>query len=726
MQQIGAGAVASIATLAVVLTLGLLSFAPLGRTASSLGITAAFVSVVLGGLTYGLLGRSAMPVGGPSSATALIFAGLAAQLASDADASLSNQRELEAIISVLSATVVLMGAIQVALGAAGLGKLAKFVPQPVLAGFMNGVAVLIVISQLPPLLGVGMLDHQTGPFLARVQPCAVALGLVTVTITAVAGRRWPRLPAPLIGLAAGVSLYALFRALFPDMALGEVIGPLPQTIPTPHAAERLLGDETASFAWRHAADVATTAAILALISSLETLLGALAIDQQVDSRHHAGRELVAVGAGNIVSGLFGGLPLVLLRARAQASLRAGGKGWRAAVGGACFFGVLYLFGPALALLPKAVLAGIMLVIAFGLVDRWTHQLLKQVRAGERSEDVKQSLLVVAVVCGVTIWQGFVIGVGVGVLASLVVFIRSVNRSLIRARFTGAERSSRRTYPGAQEHVLAEARRQIEIRELEGALFFGSAGRLASEADALDAQCRYLIVDFKRVSTIDESGAVLLQQLSLRLRRRGISLLMSGVTEANRHGLRLRAFGCFRERPRSDWFADVDYATEAAEQALLATAGRQWDDDAGVPLESCTLFRELSPPEIALVLKHMTGIQLAPGEQLFRQHDPADQLYVLTRGSISIVAHSGGARVSRRYASFSPGVLLGETAMLDRGGRTADATADTHTEIYALTETALDAIVRAEPGIGARLYRNIAVHLSERLRRATVLQTTNDV
>ena len=724
LKEILAGAVASIATLAVVLTLGLVGFAPLGGQASSLGITAAFVSVVLGGVAYALLGRSAMPVGGPSSATALIFASLAAQLVGDAHVSPTNASDLGAVISLLCATVMLMGAIQIAMGVAGLGKLAKFVPQPVLAGFMNGVAVLIVISQLPPLLGVASLDLRAGSLLERVQPFAVALGLWTVMITALAGRRWPRLPAPLIGLAAGLSLYALVRALFPNVGLGEVIGPLPQSIPSPDAAARLLTPQTAAFAWRHAGDVLTTALVLALISSLETVLGALSIDQQVNARHDAGRELVAVGVSNMVAGLFGGLPLVLLRARALATLRAGGTGRSAALAGTAFFGALYFCGPALALLPKAVLAGIMFVIAFGLVDRWTHQLVKQVGAGERSADVKQSLFVVAFVCGVTIWQGFVIGVGVGVLASLVVFIRSMNRSLMRSRFTAAARPSRRIYSDAQEQLLVEARRCIEIRELEGALFFGSADRLAVEADALDAGCCYFVLDFKRVSTIDESGAVLLQQLSMRLRRRGISLLMAGVTERNGHGLRLRAFGCFREAPRDDWFADVDYATEAAEQALLARAGTQWDGDAGVPLETCTLFRDLDPSQVSKVRRHMVRMRLARGEQLFRQNDAGDRLYVLTRGSISIVAHSGGTRVSRRFAAFSPGVMLGETAMLDGGGRTADATADTDTEIYALAQSALDTLAGSEPEIGARLYRNIAIHLSERLRRATSLQSAD--
>lgn len=720
-REVVAGLVACTATLAVVLTLGLLAFAPLGHGAASAGVTAAFVSASMGGLVFALLGRSAMPVGGTSSAVALIYAALLAQLVSDPRVSLADRGSVEAIVAVASATVLLMGAIQVAFGVLGLGRLAKFVPQPVLAGFMNGVAVLIVLSQLPSLLGVPASELANGALLQQARPFALALGLGTAALTWLVANRRPRWPAPLLGLAAGIGLYAALKALDPTLALGEAIGPLPEALPAADLVERLVRPDIASFAWRHAGDVLTSALILALISSLESVLGVLAINQQLNARPNAGSELAALGLANIVAGFFGGLPMVLLRARALATIRAGGKGWRAALAGAILFGALYLLGgPALELLPKPVLAGIMLTIAVGLMDRWTHQLVAQLRAGERSVDARQSLLVIAVVCGVTVWKGFVVGVAVGVLASLVVFIRAMNRSLVRARFSAVARPSRRIYAPEQEQLLAQARKRIEVRELEGALFFGSADRLSDEAEALDPQCRCLLLDLRRVSTIDESGAVLLQQLSRRLRERGIALRMAGVTTANAHGRRLRAFGCFRESPRDDWFADVDYATEAAERELLREAGIE-RVDVRVPLQSSTLFRELEPRHVEVVQAQMARICLQPGEQLFRQNDAADRLYVLTRGSVSIVADADGA--GQRFASFSPGVMFGETAMLDRGGRSASAAADDEAEVYVLTEAALERVVEAEPAVGALLYRNIAVHLSDRLRRATALHST---
>jgi len=114
-------------------------------------------------------------------------------------------------------------------------------------------------------------------------------------------------------------------------------------------------------------------------------------------------------------------------------------------------------------------------------------------------------------------------------------------------------------------------------------------------------------------------------------------------------------------------------------------------------------------------------RLAAGEVLFREGDPADHLYVLTRGSITVVAGNGPEHLRQRFVSFSAGLMLGETAMLDGGGRSAGATADAEAEVFQLTQQGLDRLGREQPALASQLYRNIAVHLSARLRRATSLR-----
>ena len=106
-----------------------------------------------------------------------------------------------------------------------------------------------------------------------------------------------------------------------------------------------------------------------------------------------------------------------------------------------------------------------------------------------------------------------------------------------------------------------------------------------------------------------------------------------------------------------------------------------------------------------------------GERLFEEGDDGDRLYLLLAGSVSVLSRPGADGRSRRYLSISPGMLLGETALLDGGGRTAGAVADTEAELVALDGAALAALEREHPALAARLYRRIAVHLSQRLRAA---------
>lgn len=711
------GAVVALETVAIVLTLGLLAFAPLGASAP-LGIAAAFAAVIAGGLVYALLGSAASPSAGPTSATALILAGLVAQLVQDARFDLHSPQGLAMLLAVVASSVVLMGLFQILMGLAGLGRLARFVPQPVLAGFMNGVALLILFSQIPILLGLTPLTRLTDlASLSQAQPLALLVGLATAGTVWLVSWKWSRASSSLLGLALGCILFAVLLAVVPGVHLGDVVGPLPQGLVRPDGLLPLADSGAWTLLLDHGKSVFLTAIVLAVIGSLESLLVALASDQYAHSRHDPGRELLSLGAANMVSGLFGGLPLVLSNARCVLLLKKGAVGRGPALASVIAFAVIYAAGgPLLAMLPKVVLAGIMVTIAVALSDRWTRQLLGQWLSGERSPDLRHSLAVVALVGLVTVLFGFVAAVGMGSLLAMLIFIGAMNRSLIRERFSALERPSRRIYGPAQARLLQAERQRVVLIELEGALFFGSAERLTTEATALAPDCRCLVLDLSQVSMIDASGAMLLQQLSNQLERRGVSLLLAGVSADNERGKRLRTYGCFRASlpggGRADWWPDADRAIEAAEQMLLAQAGVD-DVQIAVPLAETSLMRRLDAQQLERVKARMEVRHLRAGEILFRQGDPGDRLYVLTQGSISIIGGKGPVR--QRFVSFSPGIMIGEMSMLDGVGRSADAIADTDAVVWSLTREAYDVLVLADPLLGERLTRNIAIHLSERLR-----------
>ena len=714
-----AGSVGSVVTLASWLTLPLLAFVALGPSAAPVGMLAGGEASLVGGFVVALIGRSAMPAAGLSSATTLLFAAAVATLSADpALQPLSRPGHLAALLATISCCVVLMGALQMLFGWLRLGAVAKYVPQPVLAGFMNSVAVLMVIAQLPALFGIaGSGARGIVPALSSWQPATLLVGLATAASVWVIGWRWPRAPAALLGMVLGCALYATFAVAWPGVRLGPQIGSLPRQLPLADVLAPLFATATGpELFMRHAEHLLLTALALAIVGSLETVMNALSTDRQVNERHDPNRELIAFGAGNVASGVFGGLPLTYQRSRAAALLAGGALSRRAAAVCAVLTGTLLIVGgPLIGLLPLTVLAGLMVTLAWGLVDPWSRSTAVRLPTGELSREMWLDLAIMVVVFAITMWLGIVTGVVVGVLLAMALFVQSMNRSLIRASYRATAQPSRRVYPALQEDFLRAGRQRIAIVELEGALFFGNADTLAAQTERLDAEVAFVVLDFRRVSTLDSSGAIVLAQLEQRLAASGRALLLAGVSAGNRHGVALRALGSVARHGPHNWFRDLDRATEFAEQALLSAAGL--GSGAGlVPLDDCSLLRGLDAPRRERLKSSMPARRLQRDETLFRQGDPGDALYVVTEGSIT--ACSPGEHGSHRYLSLSPGMMLGETALLDGRGRSADAVADVASVVHVLGQDVLERIARDDPELARQIATNIAVHLSERLRSAS--------
>ena len=196
------------------------------------------------------------------------------------------------------------------------------------------------------------------------------------------------------------------------------------------------------------------------------------------------------------------------------------------------------------------------------------------------------------------------------------------------------------------------------------------------------------------------------------------MLLAGLSEGDRHARTLRAYGAFGHEDGRHWHPDVDRALETAERALLDEAGAQLPVDE-LPLEGLALLHGVDAVQREALRALLTRVELAAHEVLFRRGEPGDRLYAIAKGSISILADvDEGVRAAHRLASFGPGVVFGETAMLDGGGRTAGAAADEPSVVYVLTREGFDAIRGGEPALANVLLLNIARELSARLRFAS--------
>jgi CRP-like cAMP-binding protein/anti-anti-sigma regulatory factor len=297
---------------------------------------------------------------------------------------------------------------------------------------------------------------------------------------------------------------------------------------------------------------------------------------------------------------------------------------------------------------------------------------------------------------------------------MALFIAVMNRSLVRSVHSGAARPSRRIYGPEEARVLADARRAITVVELEGALFFGSAERLGAEVEPLAATARFVVVDLQRVTAIDATGAIALEQLSKRLDAAGVSLLLAGVTPQGRHGVELLAAGTFVAPGSRRWFADADQALEWAEDRLLGAKERALFKE--IPLERLDLAAGLDPDELRALRRLLRRAELNPDEVLFSEGEPGDKLYLLARGAVSITV--GGGHRQSRIVTFAPGSIFGEAAMLDGAPRSATATIVEDTVVYSLSRRALEALARTDPSLSNKLLVNLGRHLSARLRQTT--------
>ena len=549
----------------------------------------------------------------------------------------------------------------------------------------------------------------------QAQPATLAVGLLTAFSVWIVSRYWKRAPASLTGLLIGCLAFFAIQWALPNVPLGAQAGIVSHRLPVPTVLLPLFG-EAGAVLQRHLLDILLTGVLLAVISSLETVLNITAFDSVLGEQTEPNRELVAVGIANIVCSALGGVPLAFLRARAIATVQAGGTTRLAAVAGCVTLGVLYYVGgPLLARLPLTVLAGLMVMVAFMLSDSWTRQLIDHWRRGDRAGEARRSLAIVGAACIVTLWLGFAAGVGLGIVLATLDFLRRMNRSLMRARYTAQQCPSRRVYPPEQEAWLKTQRSNILVLELEGALFFGNVERLGAEVERLDHRPSHLILDFSHVSALDATGAVRVMQLSRRLAQDGIVSILASIHADSRHGASLLAHSMPGSAHR--WAEDVDRAVEQAELALLKAAGRPLEPG-NLALEQCDLLRGLEPADVEHVRGVLKERRLTAGERLFAQGDPGEELFILTSGSLSIVQRDAEGRSAQRFVSFSPGMMFGEVALLDGSGRSADAIADVDSVVFALHRTGLEELERIAPQVVVRLYRNMARHLSGRLRAAS--------
>ncbi|MGO8918963.1 MAG: SLC26A/SulP transporter family protein [Stellaceae bacterium] len=711
-REIGAGMVAGLVALPVCIASGVLAYAPLGLNSMAQGASAGLTGGAFAAIFAAIFATPSFVISSPRASISIIQATLAAWLLQNpAFAGHSFM-----IIDAMSVCGLLAGVWQMLFSISGVERIIKSTPHPVLAGFINGVAFLVIAQQLGEL--VGLPAGSPGNGLAGLVEPALAIGLAVFIVYLGAWAK--RVPAMLVGLLAGIVLYHLARLGVDAQPLGPTITRAATSATLPNLPfVSLLTPGTRQAFLGIAPGLLLSSLVLALVAALESLL-AYRVAQNLSSvRTEAARDVFGQGVGNFVSALVGGVAAAASSAQATANYEAGGRSRLSVLTAAALLLLVQaVLSPVWDLIPAFAVWAVLLAIAVLLFDQWSLRLLRDLLLSPSRLIASGSwrpLAVTAVVTVITASGAVIGGVLVGIGLACLLFIADMSRSIERRRYRGDDVVSKRQRPAGDVVLLRQSGRRRAVLELQGVMFFANADELSREINDLFREADMLTLDMRAVTDIDVSAAAILQHEAARSRRSGKRLLFANLQPELVETLNSRENGV--PLPSESIFPDADTALEWMEEEALSREVRASPES--LPLERHDLMRGLTADELEIVAALLTPIGFPAGAVVCREGEEAHEMWILTRGSVSVRLLFAGATRMKRVASLAVGTIVGDMAFIEGSTRSATIVADEDVECYVLDRDAYSVLLREHPEIGIKLLANM---LGETMRR---LRATSD-
>lgn len=477
-------------------------------------------TAIVGGFLVSALGGSRFQIGGPAGAFIVLVAATVMR---------------HGIDGLILATF-LSGLFLLAAGLLGLGTFIKYIPYPVTVGFTAGIAVIIFVSQIRELLGLTLAGTEPGPILPKlatlyqalpsISPAAVGISILTVGLILGLRRYRPHWPGMLVAVAAS-AIVAVALGL-PVETIGTRFGGIPAGLPVPQLPALSLPKVLA---------VLPDALSFALLGAIESLLSAVVADSMTGRRHRSNCELVAQGAANVGSALFGGICVTGTIARTATNVRAGARGPVSGMLHSVFLLTFMLLAAPLAgYIPLAALAGVLAVVAWGMAEK--HEFAILVRASRGDAVVLLSTFLLTVFRDLT--EGILVGFGIGALLFLHRMAQAVEVEG-GGRMTTADQPD--TADGRTRYDPAlSTDRDIVVYRISGAFFFGAAAAVGAVLDRIAEHPKAYIVDFSAVSVLDSTAAATIEGFVRKARRHGAAVYVTGAHPGIRrvlltHGVR---------------------------------------------------------------------------------------------------------------------------------------------------------------------------------------------
>lgn len=673
--------------------LGVVLFASMDMSASA-GALAGLIGAAALSLTSGLGGYTRGMISAPNGPVTML---LSASLAVLGAHGVSG----DGLLVALAVLVILSGLIQLSIGLSGGGQLVKFIPYPMVAGLVSAIGILMMWSQLDPLLP--MFDSGVPSAWSMVPAATAALTFAAIYLTP---RLLPRIPGVIGGLVIGLAGFHLSVAVSPlPMPEAWVVGLIPKL------SNIHLSLDSAALDGLRWELLLPGALALAVLASIDCLVTAVVADSATGARHDSRGELAAQGIGQILAGLFGGFGGGGTKGSTLVAIDAGGRRWPAVVAGIAFLGLAVASGPIGHYLPISVLSGVIIYVGFSMLE-W-RMLLWLRRSRTRIEG-----LLVLLVVAVTLYTDLIIGVGVGVLGAMLLFIRGQIRApMIHERSTGRERRSLRLRSDEEHALLNEHGDRIVYIELRGDLFFGTVDRLFTELAKDLEQPVWMVLNMRRVQSLDLTGLDLFRQMTLRLRTHGGQMLFANIHRGAAHGHNmeklLRAFGGGHiKQGTKTSFKSTDKALECAEDRLLTALGHPpVSFESRVEIDDNELFKDIDAAVLTTLRPLMQPLILPRKSRPFNIDTYGEAIYFVLQGVVDLRLPIGTYHY-KRLNSVGPGGYFGEMGFINPGPHSAISVVTQDAELLMLSRSQIG-------NLDDPILRHAAVVLLLRLSRSLV-------
>jgi SulP family sulfate permease len=470
-------------------------------------------TAIVGGFLVSLLGGSRFQIGGPAGAFIVLVAATVAKYGIDG----------------LATATLLSGLMLMAVGWLRLGTFVKFIPYPVTVGFTAGIGVIIFASQVKDLLGLTIAGKEPGDLIPKLEALGAALPTVNMAAVGVAlaaiaiivaCRIWrPHWPSFLIAVAVASIAAALLH--LPVETIGTKFGGIARALPAP---------QLPNLSPARIVELLPAALSFTLLGAIESLLSAVVADSMSGGRHRSNCELVAQGAANIASAIFGGICVTGTIARTATNVRAGARGPVAGIFHALFLlGFILIAAPLASYIPLAALAGLLATVCWNMIER--EQIAALFRASRGAALVLGVTFLVVILRDLS--MGILVGFALGALVTLQRLAQAVEVEQGAPMIEG-DRADSDNAPTIETGAAADP--DIAFCRISGAFFFGSAGIVSATLDRLGEHPRAYVIDISEVPMLDSTGAAIIEGFARKVARRGAALYIAGARPAVRHVL----------------------------------------------------------------------------------------------------------------------------------------------------------------------------------------------